>query len=132
MNQGNPHVMINLAAMTDKPKYKTFIKEAHNGYIVTVKLDQSLTAPISQEEAQRRLTEFMNKLNEEHKYAGDPVMSAIEQSKKKNNISKSQKSQIQIVGPHVFKTYSEMMAFLSFVYEQNEIAKNEQEVKPVS
>lgn len=120
MNNGmppnQPQVMLNLSAMGGKPKYIATIRQANNGFAVHVEQDAVLNKPMTEEEAQRRLGKFMEKLNERMERAADSTMAKI------YNQMEEEKEQENVIplGLNVFKTFKELTAFLSFVYEENE------------
>lgn len=111
-----PQVMLNLSAMGGKPKYVTTIRQANNGFAVHVEQDAAVNKPMTEDEAQRRLGKFMEKLNERMERASDSTMAKI------YNQMEEEKDEENVIplGLNVFKTFSELTAFLSFVYEENE------------
>jgi hypothetical protein len=125
MNNGmppnQPQVMLNLSAMGGKPKYIATIRQANNGFAVMVEQDAALNKPMTEEEAQRRLGKFMEGLNERMERSSDSVMAKI-YNKAEEEKAKEEEAFIPL-GLNVFPTFSELTAFLSFVYEENEKAK---------
>ena len=120
MNNGmppnQPQVMLNLSAMGGKPKYVATIRQANNGFAVHIEQDAVLNKPMTEEEAQRRLSKFMEKLNEQMERSADPTIAKIY-----NRVQEEKEEEIFIpLGLNVFTTFRELTAFLSFVYEENE------------
>ena len=110
-----PPMMINLAEAFDKPKYIVSIRQAHNGFAVEVETEVVRKAPMTPGEAQRKISGFMQGINEQMEGGQDPLLNKLLNSA----IDEEAESKIQIIGLHVFQTYPEMAAFLSFVYEIN-------------
>lgn len=115
-NPQNPPFMLNLSAIQEKIKYKSSIKQAVNGFAVFVEQDIQPSKPVTRKDAVKMVTGFTQDLNEKYESGLDPVMDKI----KKQIEQEEQEEKPEIIGLHVFKTFSEMTAFLSFIYEEND------------
>jgi hypothetical protein len=103
---------INLS--TEKPKYSVSITQANNGFAVSVEEVMSRKAPLSQEEAQRRIGKFLKGMEEglgNNEKFQDPMLSKLLDEAKDEEIEKN-----NVVGLHVFYTYTELTNFLSTIF----------------
>ena len=121
-------MMIDLAEAFDKPKYIASIRQAHNGFAVEVEQEITRKGPMSPKQAQRKISGFMNSLQDQME--SGPVDTKLREIYAKEGISPSgqaddddEETGPPIIGLHIFKTFQELTAFLSFVYDKNEEAK---------
>ena len=116
-----PPMMINLAEAFEKPKYIVSIRQAHNGFAIEIEQEVIRKGPMSPIEAQRKISNFMNGV--QNQMENGPTDSKLRDIYAKAGITPGSEEEEdagpQIIGLHVFQTYPEMAAFLSFVYEIN-------------
>ena len=107
-------MMIDPSVMFDgKRKYNFAIRQANNGFVVEVDIEVPQGQPMSPDEAQRKISTFIKGMEEKMRGSQDPLLDKLlnqAQDEEKEN-------EPRIVGTHVFYKYSEMVAFLSFIYE---------------
>lgn len=96
-----------------KNKYIVSIRQANNGFVVDVDFEAPQSQPMSPDEAQRKISTFIKGMEEKMRGSQDPILDKLlnqAQDEEKEN-------ELRILGTHVFYKYSEMVAFLSFIYE---------------
>lgn len=110
---------VNLNPDAGKPKYQVTIEQVKNGWYVEVQVILNEPPPLTQEEAQRKIGLLMKAAQERAAQGGDIVLDKVldnaqdEEKQKKNDI----------LGPRVFVTLKELLAFLTFVYEEDPAAE---------
>jgi hypothetical protein len=109
-------MMINPDMGNSKPKYLVSIKQANNGFIVEVEQEMYPQRPLNAEEAQRKIANFMRNVGERIEGGQDNLLNNILDKA----IDEENENEIQILGFHVFYKYSELTAFLSFVYANDD------------
>lgn len=105
---------VNLNPEKGNPKYEVTITQIKNGYIVSVQQIINQQPPLTQEEAQRKIGLMMKNI-QDRVSEGDGVLDkildeALTDERHKNG---------DILGVRVFYTLKELVAFLSFVYEED-------------
>ena len=95
------------------PKYEVTITQIKNGYIVSVQLIINQQPPITQEEAQRKIGIMMKKIQEKVS-EGDSLLDKILDDAMTDETQKNN----DVLGIRVFYTLKELIAFLTFVYEE--------------
>lgn len=111
-----PPLMISLSDQVGKPRYQTTIHQVKNGYRVEVQLILNEQPPLSQEEAQRKFGQFIREAHQKAQGSGDVLLDKV-----LNKAQDEEKEQERdILGERVFYTMKEVLAFLTFVYEEEE------------
>lgn len=109
-----PAMIINPNNTDEKPKYVVSIREAHNGFAVEIDQEIIPVRPMSQAEAERKMGRFARSMEQRINSGSDEKLMSIRDKAAEDD--EKEENPINILGLHVFKTYSEMTAFLSFVY----------------
>jgi len=109
----------------ENQKYLVTIKQANNGFIVDVEPDVQQRRPLSPDEAQRKIGTFIKGMEQKMQGGQDHVLDRILDKAKDDE----KNGEFQIIGLHIFHKYSEVVAFLSFVYG-NEDKPDTQRVDP--
>jgi hypothetical protein len=101
-----------------KPKHQVTITQVKNGFIVDVQVIINQPPPLSEEEAQRRIGQFINKTQHNAQGSGDPALDkALFQARDE------EQGQHDILGTRIFYSLRELQAFLTFVYEEEKEEK---------
>lgn len=110
-----PTIAIALNQQQGKPKYMVTIEQTKRGFIVDVQSIVNEMPPLSQEEAQRKLGQFIRNAHQNAQGMGDPVLDKAYGQAKDEEKEREQ----DILGRRTFQTLKEMLAFLTFVYEED-------------
>ncbi len=114
-------LVVNPSDTGENPKYIVSIRKARNGYAVEVELETEPVRPMNMKQFSRKMGSITRNMSEHMNGGADEVLMKI-----RNQAEEEEESEeIQVLGLSVFKTYSEMSAFLSFVYgnEEKEVKK---------
>jgi hypothetical protein len=110
----------------ENQKYLVTIKQANNGFIVDVEPDVQQRRPLSPDEAQRKIGTFIKGMEQKMQGGQDHVLDRILDKAKDDE----KNGEFQIIGLHIFHKYSEVVAFLSFVYDKGDDKPDTQRVDP--
>ena len=110
----------------ENQKYLVTIKQANNGFIVDVEPDVQQRRPLSPDEAQRKIGTFIKGMEQKMQGGQDHVLDRILDKAKDDE----KNGELPVMGLHIFHKYSEVVAFLSFVYDKGDDKPDTQRVDP--
>jgi hypothetical protein len=116
MNPG-PGIMMPPINMDDRPiGHVLTIKPGNNGYAVFVEEDQKVKKTLSKADILNSVSDIASEL--QANMSGDEVAKIIRENDRKPDPDKEPDIEL---GMHVFKTLSEMQAFIAIVYDKDAI-----------